>query len=191
MLGMQHASRPAPQDLPPAPSADASEQDSNASPSEAALAADGGAGDVLTYEQVLRRYVLVEGTTQVWDLDKARVMKKTAFEARVGKPLAKQWVDDTTKKLISDEKVKEIEQARNKAGKKSDLATFGENHPKMVLRYFNLAKLYEAKGNMSRSSDAYANALRVLRKTNPGDTEQIKFLELKLVRMGTVPASVR
>lgn len=41
------------------------------------------------------------------------------------------------------------------------------------------------------ASDAYANALRVLRKTNPGDTEQIKFLELKLVRMGTVPASVR
>jgi len=118
MLGMQHASRPAPQDLPPAPSSDTVEQDSRAAPSEAAPAADGGAGEVLTYEQVLRRYVLVEGTTQVWDLDKARVMKKTAFEARVGKPLAKQWVDDTSKKLISDDKVKEIEQARKMAGKK-------------------------------------------------------------------------
>ncbi len=77
-----------------------------------------GGGEALTYEQVLRRYVLVEGTTQVWDLDKARTMKKTAFEARVGKPLAKQWMDDTQKKLISDDKVKEIEQARKMAGKK-------------------------------------------------------------------------
>ncbi|QLG93295.1 bifunctional DNA primase/polymerase [Pseudomonas yamanorum] len=118
MLGMQHVSRPDPQDLPTTPSADAGEQDSASAPGEAAPAADGGAGETLTYEQVLRRYVLVEGTTHVWDLDKARVMKKTAFEARVGKPLAKQWMDGTLKKLISDDKVREIEQARKLEGKK-------------------------------------------------------------------------
>jgi len=118
MLGMQHSARPDPGDLPPAPSSNDGGQDSGSAPGEAAPAADGGAGEELTYEQVLRRYVLVEGTTHVWDLDKARVMKKTAFEARVGKPLAKQWMDDTLKKLISDDKVKEIEQARKMAGKK-------------------------------------------------------------------------
>lgn len=73
----------------------------------------------------------------------------------------------------------------------SDLATFGENHPKMVLRYFNLAKLYEAQGDMPRSSDAYVNALRVLRQTNPGDTEQIKFIESKLATMDTILGSGR
>lgn len=118
MLGMQHSSRPDPGDLPPAPSSNGGRQDLGSEAGEAAPAAGGGAGEGLTYEQVLRRYVLVEGTTHVWDLDKARVMKKTAFEARVGKPLAKQWMDDTLKKLISDDKVKEIEQARKMAGKK-------------------------------------------------------------------------
>lgn len=118
MLGMQHSSRPDPADLPPAPSAVASEQGSADAPGEGAPAAHGGAGEALTYEQVLRRFALVEGTTQVWDLDKARVMKKTAFEARVGKPLAKEWMDDTEKKLIADDKVREIEQARKMEGKK-------------------------------------------------------------------------
>ena len=98
-------------ELPPAPSV--------VEPAaEAAPAATGGAGEGLTSDQVLRRFALVEGTTHVWDLDKARVMKKTAFEARVGKPLAKQWLDDIDKKLIGDDQVREIEQARRMAGKK-------------------------------------------------------------------------
>ncbi len=46
MLGMQHSSRPNPQELPPTPSADASEQDSSAPASGAAPAADGGRGGV-------------------------------------------------------------------------------------------------------------------------------------------------
>ncbi|TLP73679.1 tetratricopeptide repeat protein [Pseudomonas nitroreducens] len=71
----------------------------------------------------------------------------------------------------------------------SDLATFGENHPKLVLRYFNLARLYEAQGDVSRSGDAYANALRIQRQVNPGDTEQIQFLESKLGTAAAVSAA--
>jgi putative DNA primase/helicase len=120
LLGMQHSSRPDPRDLPPAPSGESSEPscepDGN---SEAAPASDGGAGEVLTLDHILRRFALVEGTTHVWDFDQSRVMKKSAFEARVGKPLAKQWLEDTERrKLISDDHVRDIEQSRRMAGKK-------------------------------------------------------------------------
>jgi putative DNA primase/helicase len=120
LLGMQHSSRPDPRDLPPTPSGDPSEP--SCAPDEggeAAPASDGGAGEALTLEQILRRYALVEGTTHVWDFDQSRVMKKSAFEARVGKPLAKQWAEDTEhRKLISDDHVRDIEQSRRMAGKK-------------------------------------------------------------------------
>lgn len=79
----------------------------------------GGAGEALTLAQLLRRYLLVEGSTQVWDQDKALVMKRPAFEARVGKALARQWMDDTGKRLIAADQVREIEQARRMAGKKA------------------------------------------------------------------------
>lgn len=120
LLGMQHSSRPDPRDLPPTPSGDPSEpsQGDDSAPGEAAPAPDGGAGEALTIDQVLRRFALVEGTTHVWDCDQSRVMKKSAFEARVGKPLAKEWLDDTGKRLISDDHVRDIEQSRRMAGKK-------------------------------------------------------------------------
>ncbi|WP_339521793.1 bifunctional DNA primase/polymerase [Pseudomonas sp. EL_65y_Pfl2_R96] len=120
LLGMQHSSRPDPRDLPLTPSGDMSEPNCAADGnSEAAPAPDGRAGEVLTLEQILRRYALVEGTTHVWDFDQSRVMKKSAFEARVGKPLAKQWGEDTEhRKLISDDHVRDIEQSRRMAGKK-------------------------------------------------------------------------
>ncbi|CAI8707721.1 Prim-Pol domain-containing protein [Pseudomonas sp. IT-196MI5] len=120
MLGMQHSSRPDPRDLPPTPSGDSSRPNpagADAS-SEAAPAPDGGAGEVMTLDHLLRRFALVEGTTHVWDCDQSRVMKKSAFEARVGKPLAKAWLDDTGKRLIADDHVRDIEQARRMAGKK-------------------------------------------------------------------------
>lgn len=79
----------------------------------------GGTGEALTLAQLLRRYLLVEGSTQVWDQDKALVMKRSAFEARVGKALARQWMDDTGKRLIAADQVREIEQARRMAGKKA------------------------------------------------------------------------
>ncbi|WP_282410678.1 DUF5906 domain-containing protein [Pseudomonas sp. PS02303] len=120
MLGMQRSSRPDPSDLPPTPSADSSVPspiDADV-PSEAAPASDGGAGEALTLDHLLRRFALVEGTTHVWDCDQSRVMKKSAFEARVGKPLAKAWLDDMGKRLISDDHVRDIEQTRRMAGKK-------------------------------------------------------------------------
>ncbi|QGW22894.1 hypothetical protein GOM96_18460 [Stutzerimonas degradans] len=79
----------------------------------------GGAGVGFTAAQVLRRFALVEGTTHVWDQDKKAVMKKTAFEALVTKPLAKGWAEDAGKKLIGADEVREIEQARRMAGKKA------------------------------------------------------------------------
>ncbi|SFP03679.1 DUF5906 domain-containing protein, partial [Pseudomonas syringae] len=119
MLGMQ-STRPSASDLPPAPTEGSDKPDAAAldAPSEAAPAPDGGAGEELTIEQVLRRFALVEGTTHVWDFDKSRAMKKSAFEARVGKPIAKLWLEATDKKLIADDQVKDIEQARKMAGKK-------------------------------------------------------------------------
>ncbi|MCL6307006.1 bifunctional DNA primase/polymerase [Pseudomonas syringae] len=119
MLGMQ-STRPSASDLPPAPTegSDTPHPAAPDAPSEAAPAPDGGAGEELTIEQVLRRFALVEGTTHVWDFDKSRAMKKSAFEARVGKPIAKLWLDATDKKLIADDQVKDIEQARKMAGKK-------------------------------------------------------------------------
>ncbi|OJT50946.1 MULTISPECIES: DUF5906 domain-containing protein [Pseudomonas] len=120
MLGMQYAARPDPNDLPPTPSDEMSGpiSDETCPSSEAAPAPDVGAGEVITLDHILRRFALVEGTTHVWDCDQSKVMKKSAFEARVGKPLAKAWLDDTGKRLISDDHVREIEQARRMAGKK-------------------------------------------------------------------------
>jgi putative DNA primase/helicase len=120
MLGMQRSSRPDPHDLPPTPSGDSNGPNpiETDAPSEAAPASDGGAGEALTLDHLLRRFALVEGTTHVWDCDQSRVMKKSAFEARVGKPLAKAWLDDMGKRLISDEHVRDIEQTRRMAGKK-------------------------------------------------------------------------
>ena len=80
---------------------------------------NGGQGAGFTAEQILRRFALVEGTTHVWDQDKKAVMKKTAFEALVTKPLAKAWADDVGKKLIGADTVRELEQARRIAGKKA------------------------------------------------------------------------
>lgn len=98
--------------LPHAPS-----DDEAASP--ASSSAKGGAGgDTLDIDGAMRRFALVEGTTSVWDLDKGRSMKRASFEALVGKPLAKEWVERTDKKLIASEQVTELEQARKMSSKK-------------------------------------------------------------------------
>src|SRR5690606_15877682 len=67
-------------DLPPAPS----EVEPAA---ETGTTTIGGAGEELTRAEVLRRYALVEGTNNVWDCDRSRSIKKTAFMALVGKDL--------------------------------------------------------------------------------------------------------
>src|SRR5690606_27087857 len=50
--------------------------------------------------------------------DRASMMKRTAFELRVSKALAKEWFDNTSKRLIAAEQVREIEQARRMSAKK-------------------------------------------------------------------------
>ena len=104
-------------DLPPAPSA------VEAAP--ACSSEDGGAGEAFTPEALLQRFALVAGTTQVWDGHKHTAMKRPAFEALVGKTLARDWFADTGKKLTSAEKVREIEQAKRMAGKKGGALGMG------------------------------------------------------------------
>ena len=100
------------EDLPHAPS-----EDEAASP--ASSSADGGAGDEgAEIKSALRRFALIEGTTSVWDLDKAKPMKRSGFEALVGKPVAKAWMERTDKKLIAPEKAQELDQVRRMAAKK-------------------------------------------------------------------------
>ncbi|WP_312392048.1 bifunctional DNA primase/polymerase [Pseudomonas sp.] len=90
-----------------------------AAASSASSSASGGEGaDGLVLKAALRRFALVEGSTNVWDLDKAQSMKRAGFEALVGKPLAKQWIDRTDKKLVSLDQVKELEQVKRLAAKK-------------------------------------------------------------------------
>ncbi|WP_433884899.1 bifunctional DNA primase/polymerase [Pseudomonas vranovensis] len=91
-------------------------------PSEESAASSsniGGGGDEgLGIAQILRRFALVEGTTHVWDFDKSRLIKKSGFEALIGKPLAKEWLADASRKLISAEQVEEIQQVRQLDSKK-------------------------------------------------------------------------
>lgn len=119
-LGLEHKrSSPRPPeppvvgDLPPAPSDVEGEGEPGSSE-------DGGAGEGLSLARVLRRYALIEGTTSVWDLDKAKKMKRSAFEALVGKEMFKEWsavTDEKRKKRVSEEWVRDIEKARAMAGK--------------------------------------------------------------------------
>jgi putative DNA primase/helicase len=101
------------EDLPRAPSDDCA-------PEYSTTGTTGGVGEALTLAQVTRRYALVEGTTQVWDGDKALLMKKTAFEALVGKPLAKEWLalTDDTRRVVAADHVRDIQQAKRLTGKK-------------------------------------------------------------------------
>jgi putative DNA primase/helicase len=118
-LGLEHKrSAPRPPepppvgDLPPSPT----EPEAGGEPGSSD---NGGAGEGLSLRGLLRRYALIEGTTHVWDIDKAKKMKRAAFEAHVGKDKFKEWsaVTDSTKKRVSEEWVRDIEQARTMAGK--------------------------------------------------------------------------
>ncbi|MBF8756481.1 bifunctional DNA primase/polymerase [Pseudomonas guariconensis] len=98
--------------LPRAPSG-------NSGPGSAGSSDAGGAGGGgVDMADALRRFALIEGTTSVWDLDKAKSMKRSGFEALVGKPLAKAWIEYADKKLIAAEKAQELDQVRRMAAKK-------------------------------------------------------------------------
>ena len=75
-------------------------------------------GSTMDIANAMRRFALVEGTTNVWDMDKAKPMKRGGFEALIGKPLAKEWMERTDKKLIAPEQAQELDQARRLSAKK-------------------------------------------------------------------------
>lgn len=84
----------------------------------ASSAVGGEGGSAMDIATAMRRFALVEGTTNVWDMDKAKPMKRGGFEALVGKPLAKEWMERTDKKLIATEQAQELDQARRLSAKK-------------------------------------------------------------------------
>ncbi|NLD15894.1 MAG: hypothetical protein GX665_12540 [Gammaproteobacteria bacterium] len=82
--------------LPPTPSNDGGPEN-RAAPERGA-----GGGDTpeKQAERLLMRFALVEGKTDVWDGHRLAVLKKSGFEALVGKDLAKGWYDNIRKKRI-------------------------------------------------------------------------------------------
>jgi len=95
-------------------------QASNSEPASSAASSlvGGEGGSAMDIATAMRRFALVEGTTNVWDMDKAKPMKRGGFEALVGKPLAKEWMERTDKKLIATEQAQELDQARRLSAKK-------------------------------------------------------------------------
>jgi putative DNA primase/helicase len=95
-------------------------QASNSEPASSAASSvvGGEGGSAMDIASAMRRFALVEGTTNVWDMDKAKPMKRGGFEALVGKPLAKEWMERTDKKLIATEQAQELDQARRLSAKK-------------------------------------------------------------------------
>jgi len=68
-----------------------------------APAPEGGGGNGWTAERIFTRFVLVEGKTAIFDTFKRVIIKKSAFEMLVTKPLAKEWLDLPVKKVIADD----------------------------------------------------------------------------------------
>lgn len=102
--------------LPPAPTDNGGLSDS------AAPAPLGGEGDdearkAAIDQRILGRFALVEGKTDVWDGHKIAVMRKSAFEAMVGKDHAKTWVDNIRKKLIDKDQAQMLVDRRKMQGK--------------------------------------------------------------------------
>ena len=88
----------------------------------AAPAPLGGEGDeearaAARNQRILGRFALVEGKTDVWDSHKVAVMRKSAFEAMVGKDLAKAWMDNIRKKLIDKDQAQMLTERRKMQGK--------------------------------------------------------------------------
>ncbi|MHC5351674.1 DUF5906 domain-containing protein [Metapseudomonas furukawaii] len=87
-------------DLPLAPSGEAAEA---AAPTEG-----GGGSPVDPLARVLGRFALVQGDTKVFDLHGKVLMKKSAFELLVTRPVAKRWYDEPDKHCVSPELAKRM-----------------------------------------------------------------------------------
>lgn len=70
--------------------------------------AEASVKDIFTLDDLMRRYVLVEGKTEVYDSYKRIVLKKGAFEIAVTKKLAKDWYNATDKKIMAADAAKRI-----------------------------------------------------------------------------------
>ncbi len=124
-------------ELPPAPT-DVGEEPTESPttpPAQAGSSDDrgGGGGSGFNLKALLRRYALVEGTTQVWDIDSAKKIKKAGFVAHIGKEAFKEWeavTDPAQKKRVSEEWVKDNERTQALAGK-----ALGDFSMPMMTRY--------------------------------------------------------
>lgn len=83
------------EDIGPAPTGDPAEVDVPAATSTPAPAPVTG----LTHEQLLARFELIHGSTDVWDAESGVRMKFQAFRALTGPVAAKAWQDDTAKRV--------------------------------------------------------------------------------------------
>ncbi|WP_412460199.1 bifunctional DNA primase/polymerase [Pseudomonas sp. SC11] len=110
---------------------DADREPAESSP---ASSSDGeGGGGAFNLKALLRRYALIEGTTQVWDIDAAKKVKKAGFIAHIGKDAFKEWeavTDPSRKKRVSEEWVKDNERTQALAGK-----ALGDFSMPMMTRY--------------------------------------------------------
>lgn len=144
LLGIEHKrSTPRPPEpppigeLPPTPTEQAESPDASPPepPAEAGSSDDrgGGGGSGFNLKALLRRYALIEGTTQVWDIDSAKKIKKAGFVAHIGKEAFKEWeavTDPARKKRVSEEWVKDNERTQALAGK-----ALGDFSMPMMTRY--------------------------------------------------------
>lgn len=67
--------------------------------------------------KVFQRFALVEGKTTVFDMHKQAILKKTAFEALVTKPVASAWFERLDKKLIAEDQAQRLVDQLKLAGK--------------------------------------------------------------------------
>jgi len=103
-------------ELPRAPSVNGASAE-NAAPAPTGGAGDGAERKALIDQKILGRFALVEGKTDVWDGHKIAVMRKSAFEAMVGKDHAKTWLDNIRKKLICKDQAQMLVDRRKMQGK--------------------------------------------------------------------------
>jgi putative DNA primase/helicase len=98
---------------------------SEVQPPEAAAATEGAGEDeeakarraAAIAAKVFQRFALVEGKTTVFDMHKQTVLKKTAFEALVTKPVATAWFGRMDKKLIAEDQAQRLVDQAKLAGK--------------------------------------------------------------------------
>lgn len=98
---------------PPAPS----EWQPPAPPMAAAPTGGVGEGQGWDAGSVHRRFALLEGEKQVFDLVRRRLIKWGAFEALISKALAKEWIERHDKKLIDPDQARHQVAEAKLAGK--------------------------------------------------------------------------